>query len=120
MAVSPVKEAALSADESDVDGVTQLVVVGASAGGVEALLELAARLPADFPAPIVLAQHLDPHRPSQLASLLAGRGHLQVRTVTGREPLHAGTIYVVPADRDVEITDHHVGVLTHAGRGSRP
>lgn len=110
----------MSADEPGADGVTQLVVVGASAGGVEALLELVASLPADFPAPIVLAQHLDPHRPSQLASLLAGRSHLPVRTVTGREPLHAGTIYVVPADRDVEITDHHVAVLAHSGRGSKP
>src|SRR4051794_9882983 len=114
------KEAAVSEDDPEVDGVTQLVVVGSSAGGVEALLDLAANLPADFPAPIVLAQHLDPHRPSQLASLLAGRSRLQVRTVTDSEPLHAGTIYVVPADRDVEITDHHVAVLANAGRGSKP
>jgi two-component system CheB/CheR fusion protein len=110
----------VSANESETDGVTQLVVVGASAGGVEALLALVASLPADFPAPIVLAQHLDPRRPSQLASLLAGRSHLEVRTVTGSEPLHPGTIYVVPADRDVEITDHRVAVLAHSGRGSKP
>ena len=37
-----------------------LIVVGASAGGVEALSVLVSSLPADFPAPIVLAQHLDP------------------------------------------------------------
>jgi two-component system, chemotaxis family, CheB/CheR fusion protein len=110
----------VSADESGTDGSSQLVVVGASAGGVEAILELTARLPADFPAPIVLAQHLDPHRPSQLASLLAGRSLLSVRTVTGREPLHAGTIYVVPADRDVEVSDHYVAALAHSGRGSKP
>ena len=40
-----------------------LVVIGSSAGGVEALATLVATLPPDFPAPIVLAQHLDPqHR----------------------------------------------------------
>jgi chemotaxis response regulator CheB len=37
-----------------------LVVVGSSAGGIEALTTLVASLPAGFPAPIILAQHLDP------------------------------------------------------------
>ena len=83
---------------------TQLVVIGASAGGVEALLALTASLSPDFPAPIVLAQHLDPRRPSQLAQLMAGRNHLPVRSVSGEEPLLPGAIYVVPADHDVEIT----------------
>ena len=110
----------VNASDSGQGSATQLVVVGASAGGIEALLELTASLPADFPAPVVLAQHLDPHRPSHFASLLAGRGRLPVRTVEDREPLRPGTIYVVPADRDVEISDHDVAVLQHAGLGSKP
>ncbi len=114
------KEAVVSADDAGTDLVSKLVVVGASAGGVEALLDLVANLPVDFPAPIVLAQHLDPHRPSQLAALLAGKSHLPVRSVLGHEALHAGTIYVVPADRDVEISDHQVAVLASSGRGSKP
>lgn len=100
--------------------VTQLVVIGASAGGIEALLTLIGSLPAEFPAPIVIAQHLDPRRPSQLAALMSGRSHLPVHSIEGEEPLLPGTVYVVPADRDVEITDHHVTLLTHAGRGSKP
>jgi two-component system, chemotaxis family, CheB/CheR fusion protein len=101
-------------------GIPQLVVVGASAGGIEALLTLVASLPADFPAPIVVAQHLDPQRPSQLGSLLGSRARLPVRTVTSQEPLAPGTIYVVPADRDVEISDHHVAVLPHLDRAPTP
>jgi two-component system CheB/CheR fusion protein len=89
---------------------TQLVVIGASAGGVDALLGLIERLPSDFPAPIVIAQHLDPRLPSQLNELLTARTALPVRTVTGQETLQPGTVYVVPADRDVEISDHHVSV----------
>ncbi|MBA2758896.1 MAG: chemotaxis protein CheB, partial [Chloroflexia bacterium] len=46
---------------------SQLVVVGSSAGGIEALGTLVAGLPADFPAPIVIAQHLDPNHQSHLA-----------------------------------------------------
>ncbi|MGN6675838.1 MAG: CheR family methyltransferase [Thermomicrobiales bacterium] len=86
----------------------QLVVIGASAGGVEALSVLVATLPADFPAPIVVAQHLDPHRPSHLQQILARRSPLPVQTVTDRTMLTAGTIFVVPANRDVAITDSHI------------
>ena len=43
-----------------------LVVVGSSAGGIEALSTLVAALPKDFAAPLVIAQHLDPEHPSHL------------------------------------------------------
>ena len=98
----------------------QLVVVGSSAGGIDALLELVASLPPDFPAPIVLAQHLDPHRPSQLAALLQGRTSLPVVSVMDDEALRPGSIYVIPSDRDVEITDHHVSSRAQIGHMSRP
>lgn len=101
-------------------GAAQLVVVGASAGGIDALLTLVEHLPADFPAPIVVAQHLDPNRLSHLGSLLANRTVLPVRTVTSHDPLQAGAIYVVPSDRDVEISDHHVEVLPRSARGPAP
>jgi two-component system CheB/CheR fusion protein len=61
--------------------ISQLVVVGASAGGVEALSTLVATLPRDFPAPLVIAQHLDPARPSHLVEILARRSTLPVQQV---------------------------------------
>src|SRR5215469_829953 len=84
---------------------SSLVVVGSSAGGIEALTKLVATLPTEFPAPIVLAQHLDPTQPSHLGEILARFTKLPVRTVTDRAPLQPGTIYVIPADRNVEVTD---------------
>ena len=39
---------------------SHLIVVGASAGGIDALSTLLAELPEDFPAPLVIAQHIDP------------------------------------------------------------
>ena len=59
----------------------QLVVVGCSAGGIDALSTLVATLPRDFPAPIVVAQHLDPRRPSHLRQILAARSALPVKLV---------------------------------------
>lgn len=87
-----------------------LVVTGSSAGGIEALSVILEALPADFRAPIVVAQHLDPAVPSSLAAILAKHTRLRVVAVTDSAPLEPGTVYVVPADRHVEINDCSVHV----------
>src|SRR5215469_3544922 len=84
---------------------SHVVVIGSSAGGIDALSNLLMTIPADFGAPIVIAQHLDPTRPSHLRDILSRRSTLPVRTVTDHEPLEAGVVYVVPANRHVRITD---------------
>jgi two-component system, chemotaxis family, CheB/CheR fusion protein len=85
-----------------------LVVIGSSAGGIEALSIVAATFPLDFPAPIVIAQHLDPKRPSGLGSVLRRQTQLPVEEVDGDCQMKAGTIYIVPSDRHVIISDSHV------------
>ncbi|MGE3269900.1 MAG: CheR family methyltransferase, partial [Chloroflexota bacterium] len=95
-----------------------LVVIGASAGGIEAISRLVATLPDDFPAPVIIAQHLDPSRASHLQEILARRTRLPVRTVNRREPLERRVVYVIPANSDVEITDDTINI--HQGRPGRP
>lgn len=73
-----------------------VVVIGASAGGVEALSTLVATLPTPFSAPIVIAQHLDPTRPSHLEEVLARRSTLPLETAKDQQPLEAGHIYLAP------------------------
>lgn len=107
-------------DDQHDKAIDRLIVIGSSAGGVEALLVLVASLPEDFPAPIVVAQHLDPYRPSNLTSLLANRSKIPVKTVATEETLVPGTIYVVPIDRDVEISDNRVAVVRRAGLTPKP
>ncbi|HEY0379965.1 MAG TPA: chemotaxis protein CheB [Pyrinomonadaceae bacterium] len=87
-----------------------LVVVGSSAGGIGALSVLVKSLVEEFPAPVVIAQHLDPQRPSHLSSILERHSCLPIVTVSDLNPtsLEAGTIYVVPANRHVKIMDGHV------------
>src|SRR5664280_1928555 len=82
----------------------QLVVIGSSAGGIEALSRVVASCPADFPAPIVIAQHLDPRRPSHLHEILARHATLPVRAVEEREALEDGVIFVVPSNCLVELS----------------
>jgi two-component system CheB/CheR fusion protein len=98
----------------------RLVVVGASAGGVDALSRLVDSLPDALPAPIVIAQHLDPARPSHLAEILARESPLPVHSVEEREALTPGTVFVVPSNRHVTITDHHVDVHPDATRRPTP
>jgi two-component system CheB/CheR fusion protein len=91
---------------------SQVVVIGSSAGGINALSRLVATLPADFPAPIVLAQHLQPDRPSHLAEILERQSTLPVRMVEDRAPLRAGLIFVVPANQHVELTATEIRIRT--------
>src|ERR687891_291203 len=99
--------------KADREPFARLVVVGSSAGGVDALITFVAKLPGDFPAPIVVAQHLDPRRQSHLGEILSNRSVLPVRTVSGDQPLEPGIVYVIAAGRDVEITDHALTVTAH-------
>src|SRR5205823_6178514 len=101
-------------------GTGDLVVVGSSAGGVEALSILVSTLPADFPAPIVLAQHLDPSRPSSLDGILQRRTQLSIDVVNSRTQLQPGKIYVVPANRNVTIDDSYVEVQGDHNKRPRP
>src|SRR5215212_11321282 len=101
--------------EGDREPFARLVVVGSSAGGVDALLSFVTTLPRDFPAPIVVAQHLDPRRQSHLGEILSSRSVLPIRTVSGDQPLEPGIVYVIASDRDVEITDHALKVTAQSG-----
>src|SRR2546426_2890696 len=87
-----------------------LVVIGSSAGGIEAVSILLSTLPSDFPAPLVLAQHLDPTRASSLDQILRRRSALPVELVTTRSLLKPGQVYVIPSNRLVSIQDSHVEV----------
>jgi two-component system chemotaxis response regulator CheB len=75
-----------------------LVAIGASAGGVTALLALLAPLPAGYALPIVAMLHLQPRRESRLGSVLGHRLALPVREPRDKEPLRAGAVYVASAD----------------------
>jgi two-component system chemotaxis response regulator CheB len=73
-----------------------VVAIASSAGGLDALSRLLGALPADFPAAIVLVQHLDPHHISHLASILARRTPLAVKQAEEGDHLRPGAVFVAP------------------------
>ena len=69
------------------------VVIGASAGGVEALLTIFAGLKSGYRLPIIVVLHLPDERRSQLAEVFAQRVALPVREVQDKQPIVPGTLY---------------------------
>ncbi|WKC21544.1 chemotaxis protein CheB [Rhizobium sp. SSA_523] len=79
------------------------VVVGASAGAVEALSVLLPGLPPTLPVPIVVVVHIPPDKHSVMAELFSAKCRLRVKEAEDKEPLLAGTVYFAPPDYHVLI-----------------
>jgi len=73
-----------------------IVTIGASAGGVEALIGLFEKLPAGLPAAVAVVIHRHPERPSQLVDVLAHHSSLQVVEPVDGEQIQQGYIYLAP------------------------
>src|SRR5215207_3373876 len=81
----------------------QLVVLGASAGGIDVLTAILSRIPDGFGAPILIAQHLDPQRPSHLAEILGRHTTIPVHPVEGATSIEDGHAYVLAANGGIEV-----------------
>lgn len=87
------------------NGPRDVVVVGGSAGAVEAMLLVASALPAGLPARVFLVIHVPPDAPSLLPRLLARHGPLAARHPRQGEITEAATIYVAPPGRHLLVHD---------------
>jgi len=88
-----------------------VVVIGASYGGVEALKSLVAELPADLPASVLIVQHTSEVSPAILADILAGRGPLPALNARDGMPLRHGCIVVAPPGRHMLLTPDGIRVV---------
>ena len=76
-----------------------IVALVASAGGLRAFTEMFHHLPEDFPAPIVIVQHLDPRHPSLMADILSRVTTLAVKQAEEGDALVPGKVYLAPPNR---------------------
>lgn len=95
-----------------------IVVVGASAGGVEALVKLANELPADLPASVFIVLHIPAQSPSLLPEILSRAGQLKAVHPKDGEAIQQGCIYVAPPDQHLLVERGHIH-LVHGPKENR-
>jgi two-component system, chemotaxis family, protein-glutamate methylesterase/glutaminase len=95
-----------------------VLAVGGSAGGVEALIELVARLPAGLPSPVLVTVHVGGNASSNLPHILTRSGPLPAGHARHGEPLRPGHIYVAPPDFHL-LTGNGVARLSSGPRVNR-
>ena len=95
----PVKRALLPVkDSTPVISRVDVVVIGCSTGGPNALAELLPALPADFPVPILIVQHMPPAFTRFLAQRLNSSSKLQVNEAVAGTIIEPGTVWIAPGD----------------------
>jgi two-component system chemotaxis response regulator CheB len=92
-----------------------IVVIGASAGGVEALKQCVSAIPEGFPVSIFVTLHLLQDAPSYLPDLLTKAGALPALHPRDGSAIEPGKIYVAPPNRHLQVEHGHI----HLGIGSR-
>jgi len=98
--VKPVEKFSFGGGERD-----RVVAVAASTGGPEALSVMLSSLPAGFPCPVVIAQHIADGFVAGMAEWLHKLSKLHVKSGAEGESLLPGTVYIAPSETHMEITD---------------
>jgi two-component system chemotaxis response regulator CheB len=99
----------------------EVVAIAASTGGPGALHRILAALPATFPAPILVVQHIAEGFAEGLARWLGGATPLGVRVAASGEPLRAGTVYVAPDHAHLGVAEGRIALSdAPAVEGFRP
>jgi two-component system, chemotaxis family, protein-glutamate methylesterase/glutaminase len=94
-----------------------LVVIGSSTGGPQALTTVLKALSADFPVPIVIVQHMPPLFTRNLANRLNQECQLQVQEAAGGEALEPGQVFIAPGDYHLELRREGTSVKTVLHQG---
>jgi two-component system chemotaxis response regulator CheB len=92
-----------------------IIVIGASAGGIEACVNLLKLLPADFSASVFVVVHLSPNSPSVLPKILGRHSKIEVKTPVDEEEIQPGKVYVGLADQHLIVKPG----IVKLGRGPR-
>ena len=84
--------------EAGTDARIRAVVIGGSAGSVQALSRILPSLPAGYPLPVFIVVHVPPDRGNALVPLFAAKCRVQVKEAEDKEPARGGVVYFAPSD----------------------
>jgi two-component system chemotaxis response regulator CheB len=95
----------------------EVVIIGISTGGPNALVRLLPDLPADFPVPVLVVQHMPPLFTKFLSERLGKICKLKVREAAQGVKLEPGTIWIAPGDYHMELERTEPGVTIRVHQG---
>lgn len=95
-----------------------ILVLGASAGGVQALSQVVEGFPADLPAAVFVVLHVAPHGTSAMPNILSRSGPLRAIHPQDGEPIERGTVYVAPPDHHLIVERGRVRVSRRPSENS--
>ncbi len=99
--------------------ISMVVVVGASAGGAKALTGLVAQLPADFPAPVFIVNHMGPETTGKpLVDAMNKAGSVKCSHAQDEEPFKRGHVYLAPSDQHLLVVRDKM-LVTKGARENR-
>ena len=88
-----------------------VVAIGASAGGLEAMMELLKYLPADTGMAFIYVQHLSPDHKSMLTEILSKKTSMIVQDIDDMDKIKPNNVFVIPHNKGIEVTDGHIKLI---------
>lgn len=88
-----------------------VVAIGASAGGLEAMMELLKYLPADTGMAFIYVQHLSPDHKSMLTEILSKKTSMIVQEIDDMDKIMPDNVFVIPYNKGIEVTDGHIKLI---------
>jgi len=88
-----------------------IVAIGASAGGLEAMMELLKYLPSDTGMAFIYVQHLSPDHKSILTEILSKKTRMKVQEIDDMDKIEPDNVFVIPSNKGIEVTDGHIKLI---------
>jgi two-component system, chemotaxis family, CheB/CheR fusion protein len=89
----------------------KVVAIGASAGGLEAMMELLKFLPANTGMAFIYVQHLSPDHKSLLTEILSKKTKMLVQEIDDMDLIQPNSVFVTPYNKGIEVTDGHIKLI---------
>ncbi len=96
----------------------RIVAIGASAGGLEAMVELLQNLPADTGMSFIYVQHLSPDHKSMLTEILSRKTKMKVQEIDDMDKIQPNNVFVIPYNKGIEVTDGHIKLIPRSENSS--
>jgi len=95
-----------------------VVAIGASAGGLEAMMELLTTLPPDTGMAFIYVQHLSPDHKSMLTEILSKKTKMKVQEIDDMDKIQPNNVFVIPYNKGIEVTDGHIKLIPRSESGA--